>query len=67
MWLVLREPQADPNVNHCLIMFLFIYLIKSPEKNQFKAWNQSSKVRTALTTRISISASLQNSAVSSTE
>ena len=29
---MLRELQTDPNVNHCSIMFLFMYFIKTLEK-----------------------------------
>ena len=53
---MLRELQTDPNVNHCSIMFLFTYIIKNLEKNQFKPWTWSSKLRVTLATRISISA-----------
>lgn len=58
MWWAMREHHTDPNANHCPIMFLSIYLIKSLEKNQLEAWNQSDKLKMTLATRISISVSL---------
>lgn len=52
----MREHHIDPNVNCSHIMVPFVHLIKSLEKSQLKAWNQSSKLRITLATRISISA-----------